>query len=142
MPIITPTIHFNGKCGEAIELYQKAFDAQVKYLFRYTDRNEADWSDPIPAGQEHFIYHAEITIGDRRIMMGDDPALDSVRDNAAFLTVTFDCADDVKAAYEAIVNGGGTILYPMQSTTYSSCMGSVIDKFGVRWGLMTEQTER
>lgn len=44
-------------------------------------------------------------------------------------------------AYE-VLKEGCTIIYPVGSTTYSSCRVVLVDKFGFRWGLMTEQTER
>jgi uncharacterized glyoxalase superfamily protein PhnB len=34
---------------------------------------------------------------------------------------------------------GGKILIPFRKTIYSSCAGNLIDKYGIRWGLMTEQ---
>jgi PhnB protein len=57
------------------------------------------------------------------------------------LTVTFDTKEEVKQAYD-ILKEGSTTIYPLQSTTYSSCMVVFVDKFGFRWGLMTEQSER
>jgi len=50
-------------------------------------------------------------------------------------------AEDVKKAY-AIMADGAAIVHPMKSTTYSSCFVSFVDRFGMRWELMTEQTER
>ena len=44
-------------------------------------------------------------------------------------------------AYEVMKEGSQTI-YEIGSTTYSSCRVVFVDKFGFRWGLMTEQTER
>lgn len=35
-----------------------------------------------------------------------------------------------------------TVIHPMKSTTYSSCFVSLVDRFGMRRELMTEQTER
>ena len=52
------------------------------------------------------------------------------------------------------VNGGNADIYmtdpdnvletgiEMEATPYSSCRVVFIDKFGIRWGIMTEQTER
>ncbi|WP_342756628.1 hypothetical protein [Kineothrix sedimenti] len=34
------------------------------------------------------------------------------------------------------------LLKTMQSTAYSSSFVSLVDKFGMRWELMTEQTEK
>ena len=67
--------------------------------------------------------------------------VDFVKSTALSLTVTFDTESEVKQAYEVLREDSETI-YQMQSTTYSSCMVVFIDKFGFRWGLMTEQTDR
>jgi len=141
MIIVTPTIHFNGQCEEAIGIYQKAFNARIGCLLHYTDRNEQDWNVPITKEQENYVYHSEIYIGKQRIMMGDNYEPDLNKNTSAFLTITFESSDEVKKAYE-ILKDGCTIINPMHSTTYSSCAVSLIDKFGVRWGLMTEQIEK
>ena len=49
--------------------------------------------------------------------------------------------EEVMQAYD-VLKEDCTIIYPVHSTTYSSCTVSLIDKFGFRWVLMTEQTER
>jgi len=53
----------------------------------------------------------------------------------------FDTKEEVERAF-AVLADGGEALVPLRRTTYSSCVGNVIDRFGVRWGLLTEQTER
>jgi len=58
-----------------------------------------------------------------------------------------DCETNVATQNDLVYHAeiyidGATIIYPMQSTTYSSCFVSLVDKFGMRWELMTEQTEK
>lgn len=141
LAIITPNFNFAGRCEEAIALYQKAFNAKVGCLLRYSDGNKSDWDKKLTPEQENYIYHAELFIGDQRIMMCDNMDVDLAKSTALSLTVTFDTKDEVKQAYNILREDSETI-YQMQSTTYSSCMVVFIDKFGFRWGLMTEQTER
>ncbi|WP_250227705.1 VOC family protein [Anaeropeptidivorans aminofermentans] len=141
MAIITPNFNFAGRCEEAVALYQKAFNAKVGCLLRYSDANKSDWNKKLTPEQENYIYHVELFIGDQRIMMCDNMDVDLVKSTALSLTVTFDTKDEVKQAYNILREDSETI-YQMQSTTYSSCMVVFIDKFGFRWGLMTEQTER
>lgn len=141
MAIITPNFNFTGRCGEAIALYQKAFNAKVGCLLRYSDANREDWDKELTLEQENYIYHAELFLGDQRIMMCDNMEVDLAKSTALSLTVTFDTKEEVKQAYEVLKEDSETI-YQMQSTTYSSCMVVFIDKFGFRWGLMTEQTDR
>lgn len=141
LAIITPNFNFAGRCEEAVALYQKAFNAKVGCLLRYSDANKSDWNKKLTPEQENYIYHVELFIGDQRIMMCDNMDVDLVKSTALSLTVTFDTKDEVKQAYNILREDSETI-YQMQSTTYSSCMVVFIDKFGFRWGLMTEQTER
>lgn len=141
MPIVIPTFNFHGQCEEAINLYKKAFNAKVDCMFRYSDADKRDWDTPLPAEQANYIYHAEMHIADQRIMLSDIIEFELVKSTSLFLNVVFDTADEVKKAYE-VLKEGSTIVYPMKSTTYSSCFVSIIDRFGIRWVLMTEQTER
>ena len=63
------------------------------------------------------------------------------KSTALSLVITFDTKEEVIKAYDVMQEGSETI-YPMHSTTYSSCEVALIDRFGFRWGLMTEQPER
>jgi PhnB protein len=141
MILITPTFNFNGHCEEAINLYEKAFNGRVGCLLRYSDADIRDWNKELNSKQANYIYHAELFIGDQRIIMSDNIDIDFVQSTSLSLTVTFETKDEVQNAYE-ILKEDSTIIYPLHSTTYSSCIVVVIDKFGFRWGLMTEQTER
>jgi len=141
MTLITPNFNFAGCCEEAIALYQEAFDARVECLLRYRDADKNDWSKALTAEQQDFIYHAELFIGEQRLFMCDNLDLVITHGTGLSLTVTFETKEEVQKAYETMKEGS-QILYPLHSTTYSSCIVAFIGKFGVRWGLMTEQTER
>lgn len=52
----------------------------------------------------------------------------------------YDTKEEVRRAYEIMKEGSKTI-YKMEATPYSSCRVVFVDKFGIRWGIMTEQTE-
>jgi PhnB protein len=138
MPILTPVFHFSGQCEEAIESYKKAFGADLKFILRYSDADIRDFDVALTDDQKNMVYHSELMIGKQRIMMADEMDVEQVKSVSQFLTVTFDTPEEVKMAYEVLIEGG-TIIYPLHSTTYSSCMASIVDKFGFRWGLMTER---
>lgn len=138
--LVTPTLHFHGQCEEAIGLYQQAFDLRINYIMHYTDADKNDWNIELSEEQQGYVYHAEAYIGEQRFMLSDEIELDPANSTSLFLTVTFETTNHVKKAYE-VLKDEGTIIHPLRSTTYSSCMVSLIDKFGFRWGLMTEQTD-
>ena len=76
----------------------------------------------------------------------DDPQYNPLlRDNqicySNFLTMMYDVKEEVQRAYEIMREGSKTI-YTMETTPYSSCRVFFVDRFGIRWGIMAEQTER
>lgn len=141
MILFTPNFNFAGRCEEAITLYQKAFNGRISCLLRYSDAIKSDWDKSMTLEQENYIYHAELLIGGQRFMMSDTIDVEIENGTSLSLTVTFDSKEEVINTYD-ILKEGSEIIYPIHSTTYSSCVVVFIDKFGIRWGLMTEQTER
>lgn len=136
---VTPNFNFDGKCGEAIKLYQQAFGAQIDCLLHYRDANREDFTKELSEEQQGYIYHAELYIGDQRIMMADNLDIPFRPSPALSLTVTMNTKEEVMAAFE-VLRDGGEIIYPPHSTTYSACTTNVFDRFGFRWCIMTEQT--
>lgn len=136
----TPNFHFRCQCMQAIELYRQAFGAKVKELLCNSDANPQDYQVKDESHKD-LVYHAEIYIGNQRMFLSD--LLDDTipAGNTLSLVVTFETTADVMKAYE-IIKDGAILITPMTNTTYSSCFVSLIDKFGMRWELMTEQTER
>jgi PhnB protein len=122
-------------------LYQKAFDAKIGSLLRYGDANHEDFRKELSPQEKNYIYHAELLFGNQRIMMCDNMDVPFATSLSLSLTMTFDTKEEVQKAYD-VLKENSTTIYPLQSTSYSSCMVVFIDKFGFRWGLMTEQTER
>jgi PhnB protein len=138
MLIVTPVINLQGDCEEAIRLYEKAFETKADFILHYSDAKKEDWDRPMTEKQKNMVYHAEMKIGPQRLMFSDIIEFDLLKGNSLFLTITFETKEEVQRAY-GILSEGSTTLAPMKSTTYSSCVVSFIDRFGFRWGLMTEQ---
>jgi len=136
---IEPILIFAGQAGEAIELYKKAFGAQVKVHMLYSDADPKDlqYKDEY----KDFVYHAQLKIGNQIIMIADDCDVRAGGGNQSNsflidLVVQFDCDDELRAAYE-LLSDGGTVTEPLVSQTYCSLACALIDKFGGRWQLMS-----
>ena len=134
---VTPNFHFRGDGKQAIELYKRAFGAEVKVLLCNSDANLEDCV-AVDEKQKDLVYHADIYIGEQRIILTDDPEAPLPNTNPLSLLVTFESAEEMKIAYEMMADDA-TIVYPLQSTTFSSCFVSLVDKFGMRWELMIEE---
>jgi PhnB protein len=110
--MITPAIHLTGRCEEAIRYYERIFSTKADFILRYGDAESEDWKAPLTEEQKKYVYHAEMKIRGQRFMFSDILEFPIVAGNSAFFIAT-----------------------------YSSAAGNLVDKFGVRWGLMTERAE-
>ena len=118
-------IYFNGNCLEAIELYQRAFQAEVVTLIK----------NPEP-GHENEVIHAEIMIHGQRLMLNDFGNQQGVSKPDGYqLVVQFDDVESLERAYR-LFEADAAILSPKQATDYSPCVVQLIDRFGTRWGFM------
>ena len=138
---ITPTLNFGGTCREAIQMYESAFDGQITCLITYGEANDPAYMPLLKEEQKKYIYHAELMLGSQRIIMSDHVDIELPVCYSNFLTIMYDTKEEVQRAYEIMKEGSKTI-YKMEATPYSSCRVVFVDKFGIRWGIMTEQTER
>jgi PhnB protein len=133
---ITPNFHFNGECKQALKLYEKAFNAKITLLLYCSDADPSDLSVELSDKEKGYVYHAEMMIGNQRFFFSDSLREIPNGKNISIL-VTFDNVSDVKAAYDILIDGGTEITPPTEST-YSTCFTSLVDRYGMRWELMTE----
>ena len=138
---VVPTLNFRGNCREAIQMYKKAFNGRISCLITYGEANDPEYNQLLKENQKNCIYHSELVIGDQRIIMSDNLDIEFQTCYSNFLTVMCDTKEEVQRAYE-IMKEGSKIIYQMETTPYSSCRVVFVDRFGIRWGIMTEQTER
>ena len=131
-------MNFNGQCREAMEMYRKAFDGKVTALLTYGEVNDPAYS--LTEEQRNWIYHCELAFEEQRIIMSDHVDMHFETCYTNFLTVMMDTKEQVNAAWETM-REGSTAIYPLQSTFYSSARGVFDDRFGIRWGIMTETAE-
>ena len=126
---VTPALTVrNG--AEAIEFYKKAFGAEE--IMRV----------PGPDGKS--LMHAEIRVGNSRIMLGDEsPAMGCL----APVTLggpggsLYVYVPDVAAAFKRAVAAGAKALMPVTDMFYGDRFGQVEDPSGHRWGLATHVEE-
>jgi len=134
-PVIEPLFQFDRQCEQAIELYKRAFGAEVIYLGRYGDADPQDRPAKYNEDDTNLIFHAQMRIGNQRIMLADNLFNDLPRGHSVYPVIQFKTDEEVKAAFD-VLSDGATIINPISSTTYSSACGSLVDKYGIFWDLM------
>jgi PhnB protein len=125
---VTPYLIFND-AGGAIEFYKKALGATE--VMRLED----------PSGKVH---HAEIKIGDSRIMLADEhPEIQALSPKTiGGSPVSMHVyVEDIDAAVERAVKAGAKLVRPVADQFYGDRTGGVEDPFGYRWFIATHKED-
>lgn len=134
---IAVNIHYNGECKDALKLYEKAFKGNLTMCLHYSDADPSDMSiESLSNDEKMYVYHAEMIIANQRFFFSDSFDVIPKGQNIS-IAIILDCDKDVKDAYKILIDDG-VIIHSMKETSYSSCFVSLVDKFGVRWEIMTE----
>jgi PhnB protein len=110
--------------AKAIDFYKKAFGAtEISRL---------------PMGDK--IGHAELQIGDTRIMLNDEfPDFDNLspksRGGTTFGLIIY--TEDVDSAFKKAIDAGGTEKMPVENQFWGDRMGTLNDPFGHKWSIAT-----
>ncbi len=113
------TMLLDGKCGDAIELYKKAFNAEVEQLV------------PFPAERKKKgVEHAEMFISGHRYWLSDDGGAEGLG-----MVAVFDNLKDCNQAWDALKDGA-EITHAPAATKWSACEAAMVDRFGIRWGFI------
>jgi PhnB protein len=118
---LTPSLVCKG-AARAIEFYKEVFHA--KEISRM-------------AGPGGSIGHAELQIGDSRLMLSDEfpgmahaPGATPITSNALALYT-----DNVDAMFERATKAGAKVEMPLQNQFWGDRYGKIRDPFGHQWGL-------
>jgi len=113
-------------CAKAMEFYKKAFGASEVMCMKS------------PAG---VVGHAEMQIGDSRIMMADEhpqiEAYGATHYGGSPITLMF-YTDDCDAMYAKALAAGAKSVREPADQPYGSRMAGVLDPFGYKWWIGTQ----
>jgi len=119
---VTPSLVVDG-AAKALDFYKKALEAEEVMRF------------PGPDGT---IMHAEIRIGDSRIMLGDEMPEQGGRGPKSYggTPVSFFIyRENVDAAWKRAVEAGGKPIMPLADQFWGDRAGCFEDPFGHHWWL-------
>lgn len=125
---VTPSIIVRD-ASKAIEFYKRAFGAEE--LSRMV-------------GPDGSVMHAEIKIGDSRIMLGEENEQWGARSPLSTNGITGSLhiyVADVDMAFERALQAGAKVRYPLEDAFWGDRYGKVTDPFGHEWGIATRVKE-
>jgi PhnB protein len=120
---ITPSLTCR-EAAKAIDFYKKAFGAKENHRMQ---------------GPDGKIGHAELQIGDSRLMLNDEfPSMASGPDpnsKSAPSSYLLIYTSDVDTAFNKAVSAGCKVTMPLQNQFWGDRYGRLADPFGHHWGL-------
>jgi len=124
-----PTIHFQGRCDEALAFYRAAIGAELLFRFKVSDVVDPHAIKP---GTGDRILRAGLRIGDSVIHCSDGHGADAPAFQGFSLTLAAAGEDEARRMAEALAQGG-KVQVPLRATAWAEVFGTVVDRFGVVW---------
>lgn len=128
---LSPYLHFNGNCQEALEFYESVFGGELT-ISRFSDFPSPDGSE-IPSDYQDKVMHSTLA-GEHVTFMASDapPGMQgTVGDNVSLSLAGTDQA--VLTKYFEGLSAGGTVTVPLSKQVWGDTFGMLTDKFGVHW---------
>ncbi|MCL1862412.1 MAG: VOC family protein [Defluviitaleaceae bacterium] len=129
--MITPCIHFNGNCDEAIKFYKSVLSAEVKEIFYAKDAPPDSGMEGLPP---NFVMHSNVLINGLTMGLSDGSEVPVPFGTFSFL-IQYETEEEVRSTFGKL-EVGGKAEEPLAAVFWSPLYGSVIDKFGVNWQVM------
>ena len=129
--MLMPAIHFAGNCNEVIEFYKKTVNANVKDIAFAKDA-PPDFGAELPPD---FVMHSEVEIFGITLSLTDGCEKPPSSMNYS-LMVMLNTADEVTSAFNSL-SEGATITEPLGKQFWADLTGSLTDKYGVNWCILT-----
>jgi PhnB protein len=121
---------FNGKCKEALTLYEKAFSIKVKEIQRYGDM-PPNPNFPVSDNEKDRILHSKFILDETEIMCSDSSGENESGSNM-YVSITTKDEKLVNQAWD-ILKDAGKVYMELQPSFFALFHGSLQDQFGVNW---------
>ena len=121
---------FDGKCEEALKLYEKAFDAKIETIMKYKDA-PANPEFPIAEEDMDKVIHSSINIMGHQVMGSDTENL--VDGNKVYLSIEFDTKEALQKSWDVLAAGAMDKYMEPIETFFAVAHGSLRDRYGINW---------
>src|SRR5258706_2580260 len=131
-----PYLQFSGNCEEAFKFYEKSLAGKITAMVKHAGTPAEEHVSP--AWRDKII-HARMSVGDTELM-GVDMAPENYTVPTGFtLSIQVKTPAEADRAFHAPA-AKGKVRMALQQTFFSPRYGSLIDRFGIPWMVVCEQS--
>lgn len=138
---VNPYLNFNGNAEEAFRFYQTVFGGELVLYKMDTVPDAAQLTE----AERNMAMHVSIPIGNGQHLMASD-CLESqgqvvTYGNNNYIALSPDSREEADRIFNAL-SAGGRVEMPMDDMFWGDYFGSFVDKFGVSWMIMFENSQQ
>jgi PhnB protein len=131
MANLSPYLHFNGNCREAMTFYKQCLGGELNLM----SMGESPMGNKVPPEQKNRIMHSTLKNGSFQIMaadmMGPDPTTGGT---ALSLSLEFDNNNELDSVFKKLSAGGKVRHAPKEE--FFGYYADLTDRFGFDWMLV------
>lgn len=133
-----PYLFFTDTCREAMTAYGGIFGASPEIML-FGDMPEEDKAQ-MPGVPDDAVMHASLKVGDGLLFASDDPSGETKPMEGCDVAVALPDDDETRRVWEALAQGAD-VRMPLMPMFWTSLFGTLTDRFGIRWMIMTDNPD-
>ena len=130
-----PYVGFDGRCAEALKVYEELLGAKVEFSMTWGDSPMAEQT---PEDWRGKIMHATLRVGESVIMAADAPPGRYEKPQGMSLSINLKDIAVAERVFAGLAEGG-TVEMPLQETFWAARFGMLTDRFSVPWMVNCEK---
>ena len=136
--MISVYLNLPGNAEEAAKYYTKVFEAPEPYMMRFRDVPPEDLEN-VPKELHNLLAYANVKTFAGDVMLSDAmPGEPCAPSGAVYICLSHKDHDRLRKNFDALLEDG-VMEMPLEPTFFSPLYGIVVDKFGFKWMIMSDE---
>ncbi len=127
-------LNFNGNCAEAFQFYAKTFPGKDLHIMK-----QGDMQKDAKAPDKDWVLHARLVVGETDIMASDTFHMGYTKPAGMYVALNVDSPAEAERIFKAL-SEGGNITAKMEETFFAHKFGTVVDRFGTPWMVVSQKS--
>ncbi len=128
MAQISPYLHFEGNCRQAMTFYKECLGGELTLM----TMGESPMAAQVPPADKDKVMHSQLTSGSIQILASDMSGPEGLKKGSQ-VSLTLECTSNKEAdTLYSKLSAGGKVVHPMKDEFFGY-YGDLTDKFGITW---------